>query len=62
MVLRNTILPSIMPTSVLSFSNGPVYRPAPSSVIVMRYSPSAGKLCLNRMPPRVPKGNGWSGF
>ena len=30
--------------------------------MVMRYSPSAGKLCLKPMPPRVPKGRGTSGF
>ena len=28
--------------------------------MLMRYSPSAGKLCLNRMPPRVPGGSGSS--
>ena len=30
--------------------------------MVMRYSPSVGKLCLKPMPPRVPRGRGTSGF
>ena len=37
-------------------------RAHPRSLILMRYSPSAGKLCLNRMPPRVPGGSGFVGI
>ncbi len=62
MGLRNTILPSIMITSVLSFSTVLVYKPSARSRILMRYSPSAGKSCLKRTPPRVPGGNGSSLF
>ena len=43
-------------TSVCSLSSERAYRPTSRSVIVMRYSPSAKKLCVKRTPPRVPSG------
>ena len=60
-VKRLIPLPSIMITSVLTFSRVEPYIPTKRSSMVMRYSPSAGKLCLNLMPPRVPRGSGKSG-
>ena len=39
-----------------------MYGPTARSLIVMRYSPSAGKLCLNLMPSRVPGGSGIVGI
>ena len=62
MDLRNTIRPSSMMTTVFSLTRELLYGPRLRSLRVMRYSPSAGKLCLNLMPPRVPGGGGSSGF
>ena len=62
MDFRNSLLPSIRITSVLSFSTVLVYNPSDRSSMLMRYSPSAGKLYLNRTPPRVPGGKGSSLF
>ena len=57
MSARNCSLRSTSTTSVCRVSTARGYRPAPRSpAIEMRYSPSAGNVCVNFMPPRVPSG------